>query len=64
MIKNNLYVYNKLREFHKNTILPLLKIEMSNGKMNAIETLHGLLYMAEGEFSLDESLKSGGKIEW
>jgi hypothetical protein len=37
---------------------------MSTDKMNAIETLHGLLYMAEGEFSLDENLKSGGITEW
>lgn len=54
---NNLEVYRILREFHTD-IKHILSVDMTNEKMNAIEALHSVLYMAESLFCYDEKLTS------
>lgn len=44
------YVYELLRTFHS-SIKDLLNEELSPEQENAIETLHGLLYLVEKEFT-------------
>lgn len=50
----NLDIYDKLREFHKNELLPLLDIKLNNFERCAIETLSGVLYLVEGVFCKDD----------
>ena len=58
---DNLDIYNELREFH-DTIHNLQECKMSNHKVNALEALNSVLYMAESEFAKDGELTAGNRI--
>ena len=48
-------IYDKLREFQKNTIFEFLdRKDLSNEEMSALEVLHGVLYLVEKVFVEDK----------
>lgn len=55
---NKLKIYDILRMFHKNELCEIMdKYELTEWEMNVLETLSGLLYMAESIFTRDYKKK-------
>jgi len=56
---NKLMVYDKLREFHKNVLIPIMVTEygFTEWEEEALKTLSGVIYLCEGVFASEDTTK-------